>query len=217
MDVIRYFIDLFLNLDKHLDRVITSYHLWTYLILYCVIFCETGLVVTPFLPGDSLLFAAGTLAARPDNPLEVGWVYCLLTTAAVCGDNLNYWIGRFVGPKVFHKEKVRFLNKQYLDRAHAFYEKHGGKAVAIGRVLPIIRTFVPFVAGIGRMSYRRFVAFSACGSLAWMATFVLAGYFFGNIPVVKKNFSIVVMAIIVISLMPAFIGFVRARTAARRA
>ncbi|MFB3894030.1 MAG: DedA family protein [Phycisphaerae bacterium] len=208
--------DMFVHLDRTLDGVSRDYQAWTYLILFVVIFCETGLVVTPFLPGDSLLFAAGTLAARPGNALEVGWVYLLLTCAAVCGDNVNYWIGRFIGPKIFHKEKVRLLNKEYLDRAHAFYERHGGKAVAIGRFLPIIRTFVPFVAGIGSMFYPRFLTFSVCGTLAWMATFVFAGFFFGNIEVVQKNFVIVVMAIVVISLIPAFVGFIRTRMAVRQ-
>jgi membrane-associated protein len=208
--------NMFMHLDQTLDHVSKDYHAWTYLILFAVIFCETGLVVTPFLPGDSLLFAAGTLAARPDNGLEVGVVYFLLAAAAVCGDNVNYWIGRFIGPKIFHKEKVRLLNKAYLTKAHEFYQRHGGKAVAIGRFLPIIRTFVPFVAGIGKMNYAKFLMFSVAGTLAWMATFIFAGFFFGNIEVVQKNFVYVVMAIVVISVIPALVGFIKTRMAVKK-
>lgn len=203
------FIDLFLHLDKTLESVIARYQQWIYLILFVVIFCETGLVVTPFLPGDSLLFAAGSFAALPGSVLEVGFVYPLLAIAAISGDSTNYWIGRFVGPKVFYKEDVRFLNKKHLDRTHQFYEKHGGKTVIIARFMPIFRTFAPFVAGIGRMSYLRFILYSVTGTTVWIGTFVLGGYFFGTLPVVKNNFTLVIMAIIVISVMPGIITFLR--------
>ncbi len=212
MELISKLIDLFLHLDKHLNSVIQDYGVWTYLILFAVIFCETGLVVTPFLPGDSLLFAAGALSATPGSTLDVKLIYVLLTLAAILGDSTNYWIGRFIGPKVFSGEKIRFLNRKHLDRTQAFYEKHGGKTVVIARFMPIIRTFAPFVAGIGRMSYTRFLTYSVVGSIAWMATFIFGGYFFGNIPIVKNNFSLVIIAILIISVMPAVISAIRARS-----
>ena len=202
-------INAFLHLDKTLDQVMRDYHTWVYLILFAIIFCETGLVVTPFLPGDSLLFAAGSLAAISGSVLEVHWLFLLLFSAAVMGDTTNYWIGRFIGPKIFHKENVRFLNRKHLDRTHAFYEKHGGKTVVIARFMPIIRTFAPFVAGIGSMNYIKFLCFSVSGTILWVGGFVLGGYFFGNIPLVKRNFTLVIMVIIVISLMPALIAFLR--------
>ena len=210
-------INVFLHLDKTLEAVIGQYHAWVYFIIFVVIFCETGLVVTPFLPGDSLLFAAGSLAALPDSVLDIRFMYPLLCLATIGGDNTNYWIGHFVGPKIFHKENVRLLNRKHLERTHQFYEKHGGKAVAIARFMPIFRTFVPFVAGIGRMTYWRFFAYSVIGTVAWTSTFVLGGYFFGNIPFVKKNFTLVIMAIIAVSLMPGVIGFVRQRLASSSA
>ena len=206
-------IDMFLHLDKTLETVVGQYHNWVYLLLFIIVFCETGLVATPFLPGDSLLFAAGSLAAIPDTVLNVGWLYVLFTAAAISGDTTNYWIGRFVGPKVFYKENVRFLNKEYLNRTHQFYDRHGGKTVAIARFMPIIRTFAPFVAGIGKMPYLRFLAYSIAGTLAWTSTFVLGGYFFGNLPFVKGHFTFVIMAIIVISFMPGIIGFLRQKMA----
>ena len=212
MELIAKLIDLFLHLDKYLNDVIRDYGVWTYLILFVVIFCETGLVVTPFLPGDSLLFAAGALSATAGSTLDVKLVYVLLTLAAILGDSTNYWIGRLIGPKVFRGEKVRFLNRKYLDRTHAFYEKYGGKTIIIARFVPIIRTFAPFVAGIGKMSYARFVTYSIGGSIAWMATFIFGGYFFGNIPFVKKNFTYVIIAILIISVLPAVIGAIRARS-----
>lgn len=205
--MLNHFMDIFLHIDAHLNSVIQNYGLWTYLILFLVIFCETGLVVTPFLPGDSLLFAAGTFAAA--GSLEAGWLFVLLSIAAVAGDTVNYWIGYFVGPKVFKKENVRFLNKKYLDRTHQFYEKYGGKTIFIARFIPIIRTFAPFVAGIGKMSYWRFISYNVSGGVVWIAVCVFAGYYFSNLPIVKQNFSIVILAIILISILPAVIEFLR--------
>lgn len=199
--------DIFLHIDAHLNSVIQNYGLWTYLILFLVIFCETGLVVTPFLPGDSLLFAAGTFATA--GSLKVGWLFVLLSIAAVAGDTVNYWIGYFVGPKVFKKENVRFLNKKYLDRTHQFYEKYGGKTIFIARFIPIIRTFAPFVAGIGKMTYWRFISYNVSGGVVWIAVCVFAGYYFSNLPIVKQNFSLVILAIILISILPAVIEFLR--------
>jgi len=209
------FIDLFLNLDKHLGQVIGEYGTLTYLILFVVIFCETGLVVTPFLPGDSLLFAAGTFAAI--GALELGTLLLLLYLAPIMGDSSNYWIGRFVGPKVFARENVKLFKKEYLDKTHAFYKKHGGKTIVIARFMPIFRTFAPFVAGIGRMNYLRFLMFSISGTLLWISCFVLAGYFFGNIPVVKEHFTIAIMAIIVISVIPGIVAFAKEKLAKRNA
>ena len=209
MELINNFIELFLHLDKHLNVIIQNYGVWTYLLLFVVIFCETGLVVTPLLPGDSLLFAAGTFAAL--GSLKVEWLYILLSVAAIGGDTVNYWIGHYVGPKVFSKEDVRFLNKKYLDRTHEFYEKHGGKTIIIARFIPIIRTFAPFVAGIGRMSYLQFVVYNVVGGIIWVVLFVGAGYFFGNLPFVRRNFTIVILAIIFISVLPAVIEFLNQR------
>jgi len=209
MELIQYFVELFLHLDKHLNVIIQNYGVWTYLLLFVVIFCETGLVVTPFLPGDSLLFAAGTFAAL--GSLEVAWLFVLLSGAAIGGDTVNYWIGHYVGPKVFHKEDVPFLNKEYLDRTHRFYEQHGGKTIIIARFIPIIRTFAPFVAGIGRMTYGRFISYNVFGGLAWIAIFLFGGYFFGNLPFVKRNFTLVILAIIFISVLPGVIEFLSHR------
>jgi membrane-associated protein len=209
VELIQYFIELFLHLDKHLNEIIQNYGIWTYLLLFIVIFCETGLVVTPFLPGDSLLFAAGTFAAL--GSLKVEWLYVLLSFAAIGGDTANYWIGHYVGPKVFYKENVRFLNKKYLDRTHQFYEKHGGKTIILARFIPIIRTFAPFVAGIGKMTYGHFISYNVIGGLAWIAVFLFGGYYFGNLDIVKNNFTLVILAIILISVMPAVIEFLNQR------
>jgi membrane-associated protein len=209
VELIRNLIELVLHLDKHLNVIIQTYGVWTYLLLFLVIFLETGLVVTPILPGDSLLFAAGTFAAL--GSLNVGVLFVLLSIAAIGGDTVNYWIGHFVGPKVFSREDVRFLNKEYLDRTHRFYEKHGGKTIILARFIPIIRTFAPFVAGIGKMTYWRFISYNVIGGLAWIALFTFGGYFFGNIPVVKDNFTLVILAIIFISLVPVMIEFVSHR------
>jgi membrane-associated protein len=213
VDLFRLVIDWVLHLDTHLDALIQGYGVWTYLILFVIIFCETGLVATPFLPGDSLLFAVGTFAAR--GSLDLALVLLVLSVAAVLGDTANYWIGHAVGPRVFHKEGVRFLNRKHLERTHEFYERHGGKTIIIARFVPIIRTFAPFVAGIGRMSYGRFIAYNVFGGVGWVALLTLGGYFFGNIPIVKKNFSIVIMAIIVVSVLPGVIEFLRQRRIAR--
>lgn len=201
------FIDIVLHLDKHLDSIIRSYGIWTYLILVAIIFCETGLVVTPILPGDSLLFAVGTFAAL--GSLDLTLLIISLSVAAILGDTVNYWIGHLIGPKVFHKAGSRFLNKQHLQKTHEFYEKYGGKTIIIARFIPIIRTFAPFVAGIGSMTYSRFIAYNIVGGVGWIAILVLAGYFFGNIPIVRKNFSLVILAIIIISILPGVIEFIR--------
>jgi membrane-associated protein len=209
MELIQHFFDLFVHLDQHLELIIRDYGLWTYLILFLIVFCETGLVVTPILPGDSLLFAAGALAAT--TSLEVGWLLVLLGVAAIAGDTVNYWIGHRVGPKVFSGGRTRLLNREYLDRTHAFYEKHGGKTIIIARFMPIIRTFAPFVAGIGSMNYTRFLMYNVVGGVVWVSVFILGGYLFGNIPVVKRNFTLVIMAIIVISILPGIFEFLRHR------
>lgn len=209
MELLARFIDLFVHLDTHLSGVIHDYGVWTYLILFLIIFMETGVVITPFLPGDSLLFAAGTLAAS--GAFDLTTLYFILLLAPFLGDNLNYWIGYSIGPRVFNSVKIPFLKKEYLDRTHEFYEKHGGKTIIIARFLPIIRTFTPFVAGIGRMPYWRFLSYSVFGSLLWVTLFVLGGYFFGNLPVVKENFTIVIFGIIGVSLLPGVIKFVHAQ------
>lgn len=209
MELLKDFADILIHLDKYLDSIIRSYGTLTYGILFLIIFCETGLVVTPILPGDSLLFATGTFAAL--GSLDVGLIIILLSIAAIAGDTVNYWIGYLVGPKVFAKEKSRLFNKEYLDRTHRFYQKYGGKTIIIARFIPIIRTFAPFVAGIGRMTYKRFIAYNILGGIGWIATFVLGGYFFGNIPLVKNNFALIILAIIIISVLPAIIEFVRQR------
>jgi membrane-associated protein len=212
MELITYCVDFIMHIDKHLSVLIQSYGVWTYLILFFIIFCETGLVVTPLLPGDSLLFAAGTFASK--GALDVSWLFVLLSIAAIAGDTANYWIGCYVGPKVFHKEHVRFLNKEYLDRTHQFYEKYGGKTIIIARFVPIIRTFAPFVAGIGSMTYWRFISYNIIGGIAWVALCVFAGYYFGNLPMVKNNFTFVIFAIIFISILPGVIEFLRQRNKA---
>ena len=209
MEIIKIFIDVVLHLDQHLDWVIRTYGIWTYAILFIIIFCETGLVVTPFLPGDSLLFASGTFVAI--GSLDMGWLAGSLSLAAIAGDTLNYWIGHAMGPKVFTREDSRLLNKEHLNRTHRFYQKYGGKTIILARFVPIIRTFAPFVAGIGEMSYRRFIAFNVIGGIAWILFFILCGYFFGNIPVVRNNFFIVILTIIFISVLPIVIELLRQR------
>ena len=211
--LIELFLDYFLHLDQHLGDVIQSFGVWTYVLLFAIVFCETGLVVTPILPGDSLLFAAGTFAAI--GKLKVWWLFGLLCAAAILGDTVNYWVGHWVGPKVFTREDVWYLNKKYLDETHRFYEKWGAETIIIARFMPIIRTFAPFVAGIGAMTYGKFLAYNVVGGIAWVATFVFGGYYFGNIPVVKKNFSLVIMAIIVISVLPGIIKFLQEYLRAR--
>lgn len=209
MELIKDFIDIFLHLDRHLTEITQSYGTWTYLILFGIVFCETGLVVTPFLPGDSLLFAAGAISSLGGlNPV---YLFVLLTAAAIIGDTVNYAAGHFIGPKVFQKEDSRFLRKEYLERTHRFYEKHGGKTIILARFVPIIRTFAPFVAGVGSMTYGKFLAYNVTGALLWVGIFVFGGYYFGNLPIVKKNFTLVIMAIIVLSIMPGVIEYLRHR------
>ncbi len=209
MELIGQLLDILLHLDRHLSTIIQAYGVWTYLILFLIIFCETGLVVTPILPGDSLLFAVGTFVAV--GALHLALALLLLSVAAVAGDTVNYAIGYRVGPQIFRKEGVRFLNREYLERTHRFYERHGAKTIVIARFVPIIRTFAPFVAGIGRMTYARFVLYNVAGGVTWIAIFVLGGYLFGNLPVVKRNFTLVIFAIIVLSLMPGLIEVLRRR------
>jgi membrane-associated protein len=201
MNIINYLIDFILHIDKHLLEIVTDYQTWTYLILFAIIFCETGFVVTPFLPGDSLLFAAGAIAAMPTHPLSLPAVIVLLICAAFGGDNTNYFLGKFLGHKVYEKN-YRLIKREYLDQTHKFYEKHGRITIIIARFMPIIRTFAPFVAGVGTMRYLRFVSFSMLGNILWVTLFTLAGYFFGNIPVVKNNFTLAILGIILVSLLP---------------
>jgi len=208
MELIHSFIDLFLHLDKHLDVVIQTYGVWTYGLLFLILFLETGLVVTPILPGDSLLFAAGAFAAR--GSLELTTLLLLLTVAAVLGDAANYSIGYFLGPKVL-SGKSRFLKPEYLDKTHRFYERYGGKTIVIARFVPIVRTFAPFLAGVGRMSYFTFAAYNVFGAVLWIFICTLAGYFFGNLEVVKKNFTLVILGIIFISILPALVEYLRTR------
>lgn len=208
MEFITTVIDLFLHLDEHLSGVLQTYGTWTYLLLFLIIFLETGLVVTPFLPGDSLLFAAGTFAGLGD--LNVGLLFGLLSAAAIIGDTANYWIGHYVGPRAFSGE-IRFLKKEHLDRTHEFYERHGGKTIILARFVPIIRTFAPFVAGIGAMSYGRFITYNVVGGILWVFLFTFGGYFFGNLPFVQNNFTIVVLVIIFISILPGVYEFLKER------
>ena len=198
-----------MHLDKHLNTVIQNYGAWTYMILFLIIFCETGLVIMPILPGDSLLFAAGAIAAM--GSLDPVWLFGLLTIAAIAGDTLNYSIGHYLGPKVFQLEDSRFFKKEYLERTHQFYERHGGKTIIIARFMPIIRTFAPFVAGVGRMTYLNFIAYNVVGGILWIGLFIFGGYMFGNIPAVKQNFTLVIMGIILISILPGVIEFLRHR------
>ena len=206
MEFLNQALDFVIRLDTHLFDIVAQYGTWTYAILFIVIFCETGFVVTPFLPGDSLLFAAGALAAL--GAIDLYLLIILLTIAAILGDTVNYWIGHYVGPKVFHEDR-RFLNREYLNRTHRFYEKHGGKTIVIARFLPIIRTFAPFVAGIGSMTYSRFILYNIAGGVGWVVVFLVGGFYFGNIPVVKNNFSIVILAMVIIPGIPAVVEFLR--------
>jgi membrane-associated protein len=213
MELIAWFIDIVLHLDRHLAMLVQQYGLWIYGILFVIVFAETGFVVTPFLPGDSLLFVAGALAAIGEGGMEIATLIGVLGAAAVLGNMVNYQIGRYLGPKVFHWENSRFFNKMALEKTHAFYEKHGGKTLVISRFLPLFRTFAPFVAGIGAMSYVRFTIFNLLGGLGWVVSLCLAGFWFGNMPWVRQNLSLVIIAIIVISLVPVAVGYVRHRAA----
>ncbi len=210
MNIILKLIDIFLHLDMYLDTIINYFQAGTYVILFIVIFIETGIVIFPFLPGDSLIFAAGAFASRPSSPLNIILLYLILCAAAIIGDTANYWIGHYIGPRAF-SGNIRFLKKEYLDRTHNFYERHGGKTIIIARFIPIIRTFAPFVAGIGEMSYPRFISYNIIGGIAWVTLFTFGGYFFGELPIVKNNFSFVVLAIIIISTIPGVIGYLRER------
>jgi membrane-associated protein len=214
MEFLRDALDFFLHLDRHLTAITSQYGTWTYAILAAIVFCETGLVVTPFLPGDSLLFAAGAIAAL--GSLDPVVLNLLLFVAVLAGDNVNYWVGRFVGPRAFTGE-YRFFRKEYLERTHAFFERHGGRTVVLARFVPIVRTFTPFVAGVGAMSYPRFLAYSIGGGAFWVTAFIWAGYFFGNLPAVRENFSVVIVAIILLSVTPIAYGIWSERRKARRA
>jgi len=217
MDLIRQLFEIFFHLDAHLNQWAGMLGPWLYVLLFLILFCETGLVVTPVLPGDSLLFAVGALASIENSPLSLPLLLALLCLAAITGDAVNYAIGYRVGPKVFTREDSWLLNKKHLMQTEAFYERHGGKTIILARFMPIIRTFAPFVAGIGKMGYRRFAAFNVVGGVAWVFLFLLGGYFFGNVPAVKRNFHYVIVAIIILSVMPPIIEYLRSRRSPRPA
>jgi membrane-associated protein len=209
VEIINFFIDFILHLDQHLNDIIQNYGAWTYAILFLIIFMETGFVVTPFLPGDSLLFAAGTFAAL--GSLNIWLLWALLFIAAVLGDSVNYWIGKKVGPRAFEQD-IRFLKREYLERTQRFYDKHGGKTIVLARFVPIVRTFAPFVAGVGTMNYSRFIVYNVVGAFLWTGLFLWLGYFFGNIPFVRENFELVIVVIILVSIVPMVIEYVRSRS-----
>jgi len=211
MDLFSGFLDLVLHLDQHLRELAQNYGSWVYAFLFLIIFLETGVVVTPFLPGDSLLFVAGTIAAAGE--LNVHTLVVILIVAAITGDSMNYAIGRYLGPKVFRFDDSRFFKRAHIDRTHAFFERHGGKAIIIARFVPIIRTYAPFVAGIGAMEYKRFLMFNVTGAVLWVTLLTYAGYFFGNLPLVKNNLTAVILGIIVISVIPAVVEYLRAKRA----
>ncbi len=214
MELLRELVDILLHLDRHLNAWAADLGPWTYVLLFAIVFCETGLVVTPFLPGDSLLFAVGALSASEGSPIQPVFVSVLLIVAAILGDAVNYAIGRKVGPRVF-KQGSRFFKREHLERTHAFYEKHGGKTIILARFIPIVRTFAPFVAGIGQMTYAHFALYNVVGAIVWVVMFVWAGWYFGNLPIVKENFHYVILAIIVLSMVPPVIEWWRARRARR--
>jgi len=214
MELIQGFIDLIVHLDQHLLELVENYGGWIYAILFLIVFCETGLVVTPFLPGDSLLFVAGTIAGA--GSMNVHLLAALLTVAAVIGDSLNYAIGHYLGPKVFKYEDSWFFRKAYIEKTHAYFEKYGGRTIIIARFVPIVRTYAPFVAGIGRMQYRQFLLYNVVGAVVWVVLLTYAGYFFGNFPVVKDNLSLVILAIIIASISPAIIEVARHKLRAER-
>lgn len=211
MELLSFLLDFVLHLDTHLLELVQQYGVWVYGILFLIIFCETGLVVTPFLPGDSLLFVAGMLCGM--DALQLQWLLPLLMLAAFAGDNTNFWIGRLVGGKLLHHAGSRWLKREHLDKTHAFYEKHGGKTILFARFLPIVRTFAPFVAGVGAMRYRVFVLFSAFGSVCWIGSMTLLGYLFGDIPFIKNNLTAMVLVIVLVSFLPALREVVRRRSA----
>ncbi|MBC8052840.1 MAG: DedA family protein [Sphingobacteriaceae bacterium] len=210
MEVIQQLIDFILHIDQHLVKIVSEYQTWTYLILFLIIFAETGFVITPFLPGDSLLFAAGAIIAKPESDLNVWLMWILLVVAAIIGDLVNYTIGDYIGPRAF-SGKYKFLKKEYLDKTQNFYVKHGGKTIIYARFIPIIRTFAPFVAGVGTMSYSKFASYNVIGGLLWVTSFLFIGYFFGGLPIIKQNFTYVIFAIIILSLLPPIIEIFRER------
>ncbi len=214
MEFLSGIIDIFLHLDTHLNEIIVAYGVWTYAILFLIVFAETGLVVAPFLPGDSLLFAAGAFAAR--GSLDPWWLCLLLIVAAILGDSTNYAIGNYLGPRAFQNPNSRILKKEYLDRTHRFYERYGGRTIIIARFLPIVRTFAPFVAGVGSMTYSKFMNFNVVGAVVWVVAFIWGGYWFGNIPIVRRNFSLVVFAIIILSALPLIYEWFKHRAEAKK-
>ncbi|MGQ7806907.1 DedA family protein [Hafnia alvei] len=216
MEYIHWVIDFILHIDVHLAELVAQYGVWVYAILFLILFCETGLVVTPFLPGDSLLFVAGALAALPTNDLNVHTMVALMIAAAIIGDAVNYTIGRLFGEKLFSNPNSKIFRRSYLDKTHAFYDKHGGKTIILARFVPIVRTFAPFVAGMGHMSYRHFAIFNVVGALLWVLLFTYAGYLFGNVPVVQENLKLLIVAIIVLSILPGVIEVWRHRRAAKK-
>jgi Uncharacterized membrane-associated protein len=216
MDLIYFLIDFILHIDVHMAELVAEYGMWVYAILFLILFCETGLVVTPFLPGDSLLFVAGALAALPGNDLNVHMMVMLMIVAAILGDAVNYTIGRLFGEKLFSNPDSKIFRRSYLDKTHAFYDKHGGKTIVLARFVPIIRTFAPFVAGMGHMSYRHFAAWNVIGALLWVLLFTYAGYIFGDLPVVQENLKLLIVAIIVLSVLPGVVEVIRHRRAAAR-
>ncbi|HSW70378.1 MAG TPA: DedA family protein [Gammaproteobacteria bacterium] len=209
MEAFYSFINLILHLDQHLLNLISLYGTWTYAILFVIIFCETGLVITPILPGDSLLFAAGSLAAHTAATLNIHFLFILLLAASILGNGVNYSIGRFIGQRVFHFQRSRFFNPQHLEKAHRFYEKHGGKALVLARFIPIIRSFAPFVAGAGYMHFPRFIFYNVTGALLWVGSLLYLSYWFGNLPFIKEHFSTVILALIVLSLLPPLLAYLR--------
>lgn len=215
MEIIQSIIDFILHIDQHLVNIVSTYKTWTYLILFLIIFAETGLVVTPFLPGDSLLFAAGALIAKPESDLNIYLACALLIVAAFTGDLVNYHIGKYIGPRAF-SGKVRFLKKEYLEKTQRFYDKYGGKTIIYARFVPIIRTFAPFVAGVGTMNYSRFASYNIIGGILWICGFMFLGYFFGGIPVIKSNFTLVIFTIIFLSILPPIISIFNERRKNRR-
>jgi membrane-associated protein len=210
LEIIQSIIDFILHIDQHLVEIVSNYKTWTYLILFLIIFAETGLVVTPFLPGDSLLFAAGAIIAKPESGLNIFLMCGILIVAAILGDLVNYHVGNFIGPKAF-SGKYRLLKKEYLERTQAFYNKYGGKTIIYARFVPIVRTFAPFVAGVGTMSYGRFASYNVIGAICWVASFLFIGYFFGGIPAIKNNFTYVIFGIILLSILPPVIELVKER------
>ena len=211
MDFIQFIIDFILHIDRHLIELVQDYHLWTYAILFVIIFCETGLVVTPFLPGDSLLFVAGAITAQPDMPLQIGYLVLVIFFAAVLGDSCNYMIGHFFGKRLFSNPDSKIFKQSYLEKTHSFFRKYGGKTIILARFVPIVRTFAPFVAGMGKMNYYYFMLYNLTGAALWVGIFCFAGYFFGDLPFVQDNLKLLLLAIIVISLLPAVIEVLRAK------